>query len=185
MRKSDRKGKNTFDCYLRCCHIVGQVEARCDTDPSKIGCFWGEQEFPCFLLIEVERYEGKRDVLQRERGLRKPKVSLSLTQTHSLTHTETNHGRGGEGGLRSQDRNCEKEIVKETKLPVHHHSTDTYGTRWPICHLVNVLLTAHNLHFTPGSTLPASSVECYRCIFNCWHIRYTPGVCVFHKTHPV
>lgn len=32
-------GKNKRDWYLRSYHIVGQVEARCDTIPLKTGCF--------------------------------------------------------------------------------------------------------------------------------------------------
>lgn len=80
--------------------IANLVEARCDTSPSETGCFGFEEEFP-FLDL------SKRDVPQRERGLRKSKVSLSHTDT--LIHTETEWGK-----LKSQDRTSEKEKQCET-----------------------------------------------------------------------
>lgn len=132
-----------------------------------------------FFWIEVEWYEGKSDVLQRERGLRKPKVSLSLSHRH--THSETNHRKGVRVDSDHKTEMVKKKAWKKQNYPSnnrpHHHSTDTHCTRWTICHLLNTLLTAYNLYFTPGSTLPAPSVESYLCIFNCWHISYTPGVC--------
>lgn len=43
---SDKREIIKRDWYLRSYHIAGQVEARCDTIPSKTDCFLVEREFP-------------------------------------------------------------------------------------------------------------------------------------------
>lgn len=56
------------------CRTAGQEEVHCDTDPSKIGCFLAEQEFPCigFTIVIIGKKKGcplKGEGFEKTQGL--------------------------------------------------------------------------------------------------------------------